>query len=162
LVAICQDSLYDTATAQDSMPIEVAVMVDARTAAVDGGQTGVAVLAGPRIGPRALREIFCNGIVQVIAIAEDGTPLSVGRRSRNIPPKLRRFILARDKGCCAEGCSSRYRLEVHHCTPWSQGGATDADSLVTLCWFHHHVAVHRQGFELVRIGQSRVRLKRPN
>ncbi|HLF43924.1 MAG TPA: DUF222 domain-containing protein [Acidimicrobiia bacterium] len=162
LVAICQDSLYSTESPGNSPPVEVMVTVDARTAAGDGGETGVAVLAGPRIGPRALHEIFCNGIVQVVGIAEDGTPLSLGRRSRNVPGRLRRFVLSRDMGCTAEGCSSRYRLEVHHCKPWSHGGATDADSLVTLCWFHHHVAVHREGLELQRIGQSRVRLKRPS
>jgi hypothetical protein len=33
--------------------------------------------------------------------------------------------------------------------------------LVTLCWYHHHVAVHQEGLQIVRIGQSRVRLKRP-
>ena len=162
LVAICQDSLYNTESPESPPPVEVVVTVDARTAAANDGETGVAVLAGPRIGPRALHEVFCNGIVSVVAIAEDGTPLSVGRRSRNIPGRLRRFVLDRDMGCTAEGCSSRYRLEVHHCQPWSHGGATDADSLVTLCWFHHHVAVHREGMVLQRIGQSRVRLRRPS
>lgn len=161
LVAICQDSLYSTNPPESSPPVEITVTVDARTATDNGGETGVAVLAGPRIGPRALREIFCNGIVEVVGMTEDGTPLSLGRRSRTVRPRLRRFVLARDMGCTVEGCSSRYRLEVHHSEPWSSGGATDADLLVTLCWFHHHVAVHREGFELQRIGQSRIRLKRP-
>jgi hypothetical protein len=161
LVAICQDSLYNTESPEASPPVEVVVTVDARTAAADGGETGVAVLAGPRIGPRALHEVFCNGIVQVVGLAEDGTPLSLGRRSRNVPRRLRRFVLDRDMGCTVEGCSSRYRLEVHHTTPWSNGGRTDADDLVALCWFHHHVAVHREGLRIVRVGRSRVRLKRP-
>jgi hypothetical protein len=52
LMAICQDSLYSTDSPEDSPPVEVTVTVDARTAADDGGETGVAVLAGPRIGPR--------------------------------------------------------------------------------------------------------------
>jgi hypothetical protein len=51
-MAICQDSLYSTDSPEDSPPVEVTVTVDARTAADDGGETGVAVLAGPRIGPR--------------------------------------------------------------------------------------------------------------
>jgi hypothetical protein len=161
LVAICQDALYAIDAPSVSTPTEVVVTVDARTAAHDGGETGVAVLAGPRIGRRALEEIFCNGIVEVVGIAEDGTPLNLGRRSRTVSRKLRRFVMARDMGCTVEGCSSRYRLEAHHSTPWSHGGKTDADDLVTLCWFHHHIAVHREGLEVVRIGQSRVRLKRP-
>jgi hypothetical protein len=161
LVAICQDSLYATDNPEDSPPAEVVVTVDARTATRDGGETGVAVLAGPRIGRRALEEIFCNGIVEVVGIAEDGTPLNLGRKTRTVSRRLRRFVLTRDMGCSVEGCSSRYRLEAHHSRPWSRGGKTDADDLVTLCWYHHHVAVHREGLEIVRIGRSRVRLKRP-
>ena len=100
-------------------------------------------------------------MVEVVGVAESGEPLSLGRRSRTVSLRLRRFVLDRDGGCVAEGCPSRYRLEVHHVTPWSVGGRTDADELVTLCWFHHHVAVHREGMELHRVGTSRVRLKRP-
>ena len=160
LIAICQDSLYNTESHESSPPVEMVVTVDARTAARDGGETGVAVLAGPRIGRRALEEILCNGIVEVVGIAEDGEPLSLGRRSRTVSRKLRRHVIGRDGGCTVEGCSSRYRLEVHHITPWSHGGKTDADDLIALCWFHHHVAVHREGLQIVRVGRSRVRLKR--
>lgn len=161
LVAICQDSLYSSGSPGDSPATEVVVTVDARPAARDGGETGVAVLNGPRIGRRALEEIFCNGVVDVVGIAEDGTPLSLGRRSRTVSRKLRRCVLARDMGCTVDGCPSNYRLEVHHSEPWYRGGATIADNLVTLCWYHHHVAVHQEGLQIVRIGQSRVRLKRP-
>ncbi len=162
LVAICQDSLYSSDATGDSPPVDIAVTVDARTAAATNGESGVAVLAGPRVGRRTLEEVLCNGIVEVIGIAESGEPLSLGRRSRTVSRKLRRHILARDGGCTVEGCPSHYRLEVHHSVPWSHGGRTDAEDLITLCWFHHHVAVHRLGMELIRIGRSRVRLKRPS
>jgi hypothetical protein len=161
LVAICQDTLYLGGSDAESAPAEVAVIVDARTAASSNGETGVSVLAGPRIGPGSLHEVFCNGIVEVVGIAETGEPLSLGRRSRTVGRKLRRFVLDRDGGCTVEGCSSRYRLEVHHRIPWSHGGRTDADDLITLCWFHHHVSVHREGMQVHRLGTSRVRLKRP-
>ncbi len=161
LVAICQDALYSTDTSEVSPSTEVVVTVDARTAARDDGENGVAVLAGPRIGRRALEEILCNGIVEVVGITADGTPLDLGRRTRTVSRKLRRFVLTRDMGCTVDGCSSRYRLEAHHSTPWSHGGKTDATELVTLCWYHHHIAVHREGLGVVRVGQSRVRLKRP-
>jgi hypothetical protein len=160
LVALCQDSL-DTDTGSESSPVDLAVTVDARTAAFTGGETGVAVLAGPRIGPRALEEILCDSKVDLVGITENGKSLDMGRRSRTIPYKLRRFVLDRDGGCAVEGDNSRYRLEVHHIVPWSQGGTTSADNLITLCWYHHHVAVHREGLQIQRIGTSRVRLKRP-
>ncbi len=61
LVAICQDSLYQTGSSEESGPVDVAVIVDTRVAGKTNGETGVRVLAGPRIGPGALEEILCQG-----------------------------------------------------------------------------------------------------
>ena len=41
LVAICQDSLYQSGSVEESAPIDVAVIVDTRTAAETSGETGV-------------------------------------------------------------------------------------------------------------------------
>jgi hypothetical protein len=161
LVSILQDSLYQNDAESEAPATEVAVTVDARTAAGTNGETGISVLAGPRLGPRILEEILCHGLVDVLGITGDGKPLDLGRRSRTVNRKLRHHILDRDGGCTVDGCSSRYRLEVHHSTPWSHGGRTDAADLITLCWFHHHVSVHREGLQIIRLGASRVRLKRP-
>jgi hypothetical protein len=146
LVSIAQDSLSG-ATEGSSRPL-VSVFVDAEIAAESRGQAGVTVDAGPRIGVAALEEMLCTGSVELLATAGDGTPLKVGRRSRVVPEKLRRFVLHRDGGCAIEGCQSRYRLQAHHTTPYSEGGRTDVDSLATLCWFHHHVVVHGFGYQL--------------
>jgi hypothetical protein len=160
LVAICQDSLYQSGSSE-SAPTDVAVMVDARTAAETNGETGVSVLAGPRIGPGALEEILCDGIVEVVGITEEGKPLALGDRKRTVSPKMRRHVLHRDGKCTVDGCPFNYRLEVHHVQPRGWGGDHDPDNLITLCWFHHHVSVHREGLEIIRLGVSRVRLKRP-
>ena len=159
-VAICQDDLYQTGSAETALT-DVAVIVDADTAAESGGETGVSVLAGPRLGPGVLEEIICNGNVDLIGFTEKGKPLDLGRRSRTVGRKLRRHVVHRDGGCTVDGCPFNYRLEVHHVIPWSHGGKTDADNLITLCWFHHHVSVHREGLQIIRLGVSRVRLKRP-
>jgi HNH endonuclease len=161
LVAICQDDLYQGGSSEGGAPVDVAVVVDARTAGESNGETGVSVVAGPRLGPGALEEIICNGNIGLIGINEKSRPLDLGRRSRTVGRKLRRHVLHRDRGCTVEGCSSRYRLEAHHVIAWSHGGRTDADNLITLCWFHHHVSVHREGLQIIRLGVSRVRLKRP-
>lgn len=161
LVSICQDSLYEETAPGDTPPAEVTVVVDARSAAETNAEAGVAVLGGPRVGRKALEGVMCHSIAEVIGIAEDGRPLNLGRRSRTVSPPLRRFVLARDMGCTVDGCSSGYRLEVHHTIPFSQGGSTDAEDLVSLCWFHHQVAIHRLGLQILRLGTSRVRLVRP-
>jgi hypothetical protein len=159
-VAICQDDLYQTGSSE-AAPTDVAVIVDADTAAESGGETGVSVLAGSRLGPGVLEEIICNGNVDLIGLTENSQPLDLGRRSRTVGRKLRRHVLGRDGGCTVDGCTSRYRLEIHHVLPWSHGGKTDAHNLITLCWFHHHVSLHREGLQIIRLGVSRVRLKRP-
>ena len=162
LVSICQDSLYEETGRGETPPGEVTVVVDARSAAESNGEAGVSVLGGPRVGRKVLEGVLCNAVAEVIGVTEDGRPLDLGRKTRTVSPALRRFVLARDHGCTAEACSSDYRIEVHHTVPWSEGGATDAADLVSLCWFHHHVVVHRLGFGILRLGASRVRLVRPS
>jgi hypothetical protein len=150
LWAISQDSITgdDDATIDTSTPV-VSVFVDASEAAATNAETGVQIEAGPHIGPNTLQAILCDGVIEVTARTADGTPLALGRRSRVIPPRLRRFVLHRDGGVCTiAGCVSRYRLQVHHLTPWSHGGQTDPANLSTVCWFHHHIAIHGHGFTI--------------
>ncbi|MDH3250571.1 MAG: HNH endonuclease, partial [Acidimicrobiia bacterium] len=78
----------------------------------------------------------------------DGTPLAVGTARSAIPPRTRRYVLARDGGCAADGCTSMTRLQPHHIRPRSQLGDNHPDNLATLCWFHHHVVIHGRGFRI--------------
>ncbi len=145
---MAQDALNGDTAGGDATP-QVTVFVDAISAAATGGETGVTVASGPRVGPATLEAVICSGSVEVLATTSNGTPLNIGRRSRVVSAKLRRFVLHRDGGACtADGCTSRYRLEPHHITPWGHGGSTDADNLTTLCWYHHHVIVHGEGFHI--------------
>ena len=149
LVCIAQDSLHGSQLEAPSSAPVVSIFVDAREAARSNGETGAAIDIGARVGPLTLEEILCDGRVEILLTAQDGTPLAVGPTARTIPPKLRRFILHRDGGACtADGCRSRYRLQPHHILPKSQGGTHDPTNLTTFCWFHHHVVIHRQGFRI--------------
>ena len=91
-------------------------------------------------------EILCGGAVRVIAT--DGLhPVGFTDRTDTIPPAVRRFVTWRDLGQCAiEGCHSRYRLQPHHIFERHRGGGHHPDNLVTVCWFHHHVAIHQLGY----------------
>ena len=149
LVSIAQDSLHGNQPEGTRSGPTVSIFVDARLAAATGGETGAEIAAGPRIGPLTLEQILCHGSVEILMTAPDGTPLTVGPTAKTIPPKLRRFILHRDGGACtADGCQSRYRLQPHHITPRSQGGTHEPSNLTTLCWFHHHVVIHRNGYRI--------------
>ncbi|MDF1596800.1 MAG: DUF222 domain-containing protein [Acidimicrobiia bacterium] len=147
LVSIAQDSL--TASSGDTTsngPI-LSVFTNGNLAASSHGQAGSVTSSGIQVGVSTIEEILCAGSVEHTVIT-DGQPHDQGRTTRVIPPRLKRFILYRDGGCCADGCTSRYRLQPHHRLPWSQGGQTNASNLTTLCWFHHHVVIHQMGFEI--------------
>jgi 5-methylcytosine-specific restriction endonuclease McrA len=145
-------------------PAQVTVFVDTDQATATNGEAGVVLEAGPRVGRRALQAVLCDAVVEVTARASDGTPMVYGRQSRTVPPGLRRAIIARDGGvCAADGCQSRYRLQIHHVTPWTGGGPTNPDNLVTLCWYHHQVVIHQKGYTLYRHPEhGRIRFKRPD
>jgi hypothetical protein len=124
-------------------------------------ESGAEVAGSTMVGPEMLDKVACAGSLEMIRTAE-GRPLGMGRRSRVVPNRLRRFILHRDGGCTADGCTSRYRLESHHVLPWSEGGPTEPENLTTLCWFHHHVVVHGWGYRIdPSLGSGRVRFLKP-
>ena len=149
LVAMAQDSIDGNGKAVppvSSTPV-VSEFVDAAVAGDSNGGAGAEIAAGPRVGPSVLERILCEGAVQVIET--DGLrAVAASATTRAIPGATRRFVLYRDGACVIDGCGSRYRLQPHHVTPWSAGGDHDSSNLATLCWYHHHVAVHGAGFRL--------------
>ncbi len=64
---------------------------------------------------------------------------NVGRKTRTIPPAIRRALNSRDKGCRFPGCSFKRYVDGHHVKHWAQGGETKLSNLVTLCRFHHRL-----------------------
>jgi hypothetical protein len=44
---------------------------------------------------------------------------------------------------------------------WSHGGTHDPDNLVTLCWYHHHVVVHRRGYRIEKQSDGSIRFVLP-
>lgn len=148
LVSICMDSL--TGSGEEGRALTVAeVFVDATQAGLSYGDRGAALSSGPRVGPNTLQEILCTGKVRLVYQGGDGRPIGVSDRSEAIPSAVRKFVLHRDQGICQiDGCRSRYRLQPHHVVPRSEGGDHDPDNLVSLCWYHHHVAIHMLGMAL--------------
>ena len=78
--------------------------------------------------------------------ALDGSVHDVGRKTRTIPPALRRALEARDRGCRFPGCGLRF-TDAHHVRHWADGGETKLENLVLLCRFHHRL-VHEEGYTL--------------
>jgi len=90
-----------------------------------------------------------------------GRALSVGRRTRSIPPAIRRALAARDRGCRFPGCGLHRFVDGHHITHWARGGPTSVENLVLLCR-HHHRLVHEGGYRLERRSGGRLVFRRPD
>ena len=101
--------------------------------------------AGPALALATVRRLCCDGTAVGILEGRDGEPLNIGRKSRAIPPAIRRAMLARDGGCRFPGCDRTRFCDGHHVKHWANGGETKLGNLVTLCSFHH-TAVHEGGF----------------
>jgi hypothetical protein len=155
-------ALVQLCVSDEPAPAQVTVLVDTRHATETNGEAGVVLEAGPRVGRQAIEAVLCDAVIEVTARTEQGRYMDYGHRHRVVPPALRRALLDKYQGVCAiEGCQSRSRLQAHHITPWSQGGRTDQDNLILLCWYHHHIAIHQKGLQPHTTSQGRTRLRRP-
>ncbi len=95
---------------------------------------------GSALAPETARRLAC-----------DASIVRNGRRSRSIPPALRRALRSRDRGCRFPGCENRRFVDAHHVRHWAKGGATTLQNLVLLCRRHHR-AVHEGGYRVDRHG----------
>ncbi len=125
---------------------QVLLHVEAETLEA-GGQGGRSELAdGTRVCAETSQRLACDcGLVRVVH-SSDGAILDVGRRTRTIPPALRRALEVRDGGCRFPGCRSRF-TEGHHVVPWADGGDTSLANTLLLCR-HHHRLVHEGGWAI--------------
>jgi hypothetical protein len=149
LTTICLDSLTESSEGSTDRAVTVAeVFVDANLAAESFGEVGATVSSGPRVGPNTLSEILCTGKIRVI-VTDGHQPVAYSDLGEAIPPHIRSFVLWRDQGQCSiEGCRSRYRLQPHHIQHRIYHGSHDPHNLISLCWYHHHVAIHQLGFKI--------------
>ncbi|TVP45585.1 MAG: HNH endonuclease [Gemmatimonadales bacterium] len=95
----------------------------------------------------------CDASVVRVTHAPDGSILDVGRRTRIVPPALRRALEIRDGGCAHPHCTNRI-CDAHHIIPWQEGGATSLENLVLLCRRHHR-ALHRRELSVEARGGAR-------
>jgi Domain of unknown function (DUF222)/HNH endonuclease len=94
---------------------------------------------GPAISAETLRRVTCDSSLVRMTDDEHGTPLDVGRKTRTIPPAIRRALNSRDGGCRFPGCTHRSYVDAHHIEHWADGGETKLSNLVTLCRMHHRL-----------------------
>jgi hypothetical protein len=139
---------------------QVVVHVDAE-ALKDDSETGQSALEdGVHVPAETSRRLACDSSTVVMHHDRNGTVLDVGRKTRTIPPAIRRALGARDRQCRFPGCAARH-CDAHHVRHWAEGGATRLDNLVLLCRRHHR-AVHEEGFAVTLGADGHATFFRPD
>jgi hypothetical protein len=110
---------------------------------------------GSHVSAETSKRIACDCCKTEIEEDEHGEPLNIGRRSRTIPPAIRRALTVRDGGCRFPGCTNHKFVDGHHIRHWSDGGETSLDNLVLLCRYHHRL-VHEGGFDCTRSNDGEI------
>jgi hypothetical protein len=116
---------------------------------------------GPSIAAETCRRHACDCSLVHIAEDENGTPLDIGRKTRTIPPSIRRALNSRDKGCRFPGCCNKKFVDGHHIKHWANGGETKLCNLVSLCRFHRRL-VHEGGVDVRVLDDGAIRFVKPN
>jgi hypothetical protein len=127
------------------------IHTDMSTLQADGDGAESELAEGGCVSAETSRRLACDcGVVHWL---EDESAhvhknaLDIGRRTRSIPPAIRRALERRDGGCRFPGCTARHYIDAHHIRHWADGGETKLDNLLLLCR-HHHRLVHEGGYGL--------------
>jgi len=70
--------------------------------------------SGAQISAETSRRLSCDCGVVHWQESESEDVLNIGRRSRSIPPAIRRALKRRDHGCRFPGCTSHKYVDAHH------------------------------------------------
>ena len=122
--------------------------------------SGAELEDGHTVAVETARRLGCDGALIGVVEGKKGEPLAVGRRTRAVPPAIRRALRVRDGGCRFPGCDRSRFVHAHHIQHWADGGETKLDNLVTLCSQHHRL-VHEGGYG-VRMNNGEIEFMRPN
>ncbi len=124
------------------------IMVTMTEQALREGIGTATTMDGTIIPATQLRRIACDaGIIPTI-LGSEGEVLDMGCRDRTAPPKLRRRLIARDKGCAHPDCDKPPALtQAHHIQHHANGGLTTEENMVLLC-AHHHTLIHHTEWQV--------------
>ena len=161
LVWVAESSLgRRSADSKTADHYEVVVHVDAETLCADApGRSHIE--HGPTLPAETIRRIGCDASLVTVLEDREGQVLNVGRKTRSIPPAIRRALAARDSGCQFPGCTFTRFLDAHHVKHWAHGGETKIGNLVTLCRWHHRL-VHEGQIEVASASGGAWRFSKPD
>jgi hypothetical protein len=140
---------------------QVVVHADEATLRGEGPGERCELADGTPLAAETARRLACDASVVPLRTSARGQPLSVGRKTRSIPPALRRALNRRDHGCRFPGCTRARHLDAHHIEHWARGGHTSLGNLVHLC-HHHHRLLHEGGYTVSGDPAGALLFRRPD
>jgi hypothetical protein len=102
----------------------VNIHTDVETLKEDGNGAESEIEDRDHVSAETSRRMACDCSVVHWHDSKEGEPLSVGRKTRSIPPAIRRALKHRDGGCRFPGCSCRRFVDAHHIQHWADSGET--------------------------------------
>ncbi|HVR30482.1 MAG TPA: DUF222 domain-containing protein [Thermoanaerobaculia bacterium] len=139
-------------------PGESTAHVSAETSPPSDGLCHIEGAGG--VSAETSRRLACDASRVIIRHDGDGNVLDVGRRTRAVPPAMRRALSVRDGGCRFPGCGLKL-CDAHHVEHWADGGATKLDNLLLVCRRHHR-ALHEEGYRVILLEDGTVHFFRPD
>ena len=133
----------------------VHVHTDMETLKTDGTGGESEIEDNRNVSAETSRRLCCDAGVVHWLENNKGEPLSVGRKTRAIPPSIRRALKRRDHGCRFPGCTCSRFVDAHHINHWADGGETSLNNLALLCRRHHRM-VHEEGFGLYALPDGKL------
>ena len=107
----------DRGTAGDRYQVVVHVEADGLGDEAVAGQS--ALEDGIGVSAETSRRLACDASRVVMTHARDGTVLDVGRKTRTIPPAIRRALASRNRRCRFPGCDASH-CDAHHVRHWAK------------------------------------------
>ena len=118
----------------------------------DGTDAFAEIAGGGVIPPSVLEEYFCNARIKGVVFSHEGLPLWHSHAKR-LATKAQMSALRALYGACAGCGADMWVCQAHHIRPVSQGGPTNIDNMMLLCWACHQ-KVHHHGWRVVLDGRG--------
>ena len=118
----------------------------------DGTDAFAEIAGGGVIPPSVLEEYFCNARIKGVVFSHVGLPLWHSHAKR-LATKAQMSALQALYGACGGCGADMWTCQGHHIRPVSQGGPTNIDNMMFLCWACHQ-KVHHHGWRVVPDGRG--------
>ena len=118
----------------------------------DGTDAFAEVAGGGVIPQSVLEEHFCNARIKGVVFSSEGLPLWHGHTKR-VATKAQMNALRARYGAYGGCDADMWICDGHHVEPVSQGGPTNIDNMMLLCWWCHQ-KVHHHGWREVPDGRG--------